>query len=205
VRSHLLLAAAAGLLAILPPTPALGLEPCGSLGNAVDYRTAPRKRVYRIESVHFPEDVETLRRGSTSRHIGKDITFVLRNFPNHPRALIAMAKLAQKEKADPPAGSAFTVACWFDRALRLTPNDPEVYLAYGVALLLQDKPKEAITALEKSDELRAGDANVHYNLGLAYFDLDNYDKSLEHAKKAYELGFPLQGLRNKLESVHRWQ
>jgi tetratricopeptide (TPR) repeat protein len=48
-------------------------------------------------------------------------------------------------------------------------------------------------------------ANMHYNIGLAYFELRDYDKALAHAKKAYEQGFTLPGLRDKLTQAGKWQ
>src|ERR1700682_1722293 len=42
-------------------------------------------------------------------------------------------------------------------------------------------------------------------LGLAYFDLRDYDNALDRARSAYRLGFPLPGLRNKLQEVGKWQ
>ena len=59
--------------------------------------------------------------------------------------------------------------------------------------------------LNKAEELTPRDANVQYNLGLVYFELKDYENSLKHAKIAYDLGFPLKGLREKLESVHEWR
>jgi hypothetical protein len=37
-----------------------------------------------------------------------------------------------------------------------------------------------------------------------YFDMKDYGKAVEYAKKAYDLGFPLAGLRNKLKQAGKW-
>ena len=78
-------------------------------------------------------------------------------------------------------------------------------LCTGFPSLAMTKPKDALEQLQKADELIPNDANVHYNLGLVYFDLKDYGNSLKHAKIAYGLGFPLGGLRSMLESVHEWR
>ncbi|MGZ8254660.1 MAG: ABC transporter permease, partial [Burkholderiaceae bacterium] len=55
-------------------------------------------------------------------------------------------------------------------------------------------------------EMHAGEsATVHYNLGLLYLDLKDYDRSVQHARKAYDLGAPLQGLKNKLAQAGKWR
>jgi hypothetical protein len=38
-----------------------------------------------------------------------------------------------------------------------------------------------------------------------YFDLKDYDKSLEHAQIAYAQGFPLPGLKHKLQKAGKWR
>jgi Tfp pilus assembly protein PilF len=184
------------------------MSACGSLQNAFgpyDYRTATAQQRATVENFHFTRDVETLRRGSTSLRIGADISYTLRAFPNHPRALLAMARLGEKEKTPRPSGADYTVECYFDRALRFTPEDPSVRLLFGTFLLKNGKREAAIEQL-KIAELHAGaNGNVYYNLGLAYFDLKDYGKAREYAKRAHELGFTLPGLKNKLQSVGQWR
>ena len=77
------------------------LEECGVLENAYgpfDYRTAEREAKVLVEERHFPAVVETLTAGSTGS-LAADIDYTLRVFPNHPRALMAMTRLAEREKA----------------------------------------------------------------------------------------------------------
>lgn len=197
------------LLAAFAAGSAHAVDPCGDLERQqglgpYDYRTASQKTRELVEHYHFTESVETLTKGASSVVLGEDISYTLRVFPNHPRALLAMAELARRQKIDPPKGSAYTVACWFDRAIRFRPDDGQVHLAYGIALLRNGERQAAIAQLQKADELLPNDANVHYNLGLAYFDLRDYDQALTHAKKAYALGFPLPGLRQMLERANQW-
>ena len=57
----------------------------------------------------------------------------------------------------------------------------------------------------RPENLSPEDYNTHYNLGLLYFDKKNFAKSKEHAKIAYDQGFPLPGLKNKLTKAGQWE
>ena len=181
---------------------------CGSLENGFgpfDYRTATEKQRETVERYHFTEQVEQLRKGQSTTRIAGDLGYTLRAFPNHPRALAAMAELARREKASQPRGSQYTVSCWFERALRFKPDDGMVRVVYGITLLKAGQRDQAIQELHKADAMLPDNANVNYNLGLAYLDAKDYDKALTHAKRAYELGFPLPGLRDQLKKAGKWQ
>lgn len=169
-----------------------------------DYRTASDKNKRLVEGSHFTRDVETLQRGS-SGSIAGDISYTLSSFPNHPRALVAMMKLGERDKTERPRGARFTIACYFARAVQFAPNDGAVRILYGVYLLRRGEKDAAVDQLQAARELVGDSPNLHYNLGLAYFDMKDYDKALLHAKKAYELGFPLPGLRDKLKQAGKWR
>lgn len=198
------------LLLIALPASAQGYEPCGPLYTPgvygpIDYRkmTAEQKRL--VEGAHFTPNVESLIRGNTSA-IGGDISYTLHAFPNHPRALFAMMKLFERNNGAKPRHSRYTMDCWFNRAMRFQPDDGAVRLLYGIYLSRQDKNKQAIEQLETASRLLGDhDGNAHYNLGLAYVEVGQYDKALIHAHKAYKLGFNLPGLRDKLERAGKWK
>jgi len=186
---------------------AAALEACGELRNSFgpwDYRAAPKAALENVETNHFDTGVEGLAKGVTGS-LGGDLSYTLRVFPNHPRALLAMMRLSFKENREKPRGSIYTVECWFDRAVRFTPNDASVRVLYGVYLIRKGDKNEAVTQLKEAEGLAGDDPNVPYNLGLAYFDLGDYDKALEQAHRAYALGFPLPGLRHKLQEAGRWR
>lgn len=179
---------------------------CGDLQGGYgpfDYRTATPQQKRLVEGTHFLPHTEALTRGETGS-IGADIGYTLRAFPNHPRALNAMMNLATKQRRDPPSGSQYTLACWFDRAIRFSPDDPNVRTLFGIYLARSGKRAEAVEQLQFAEKLAGESANVQYNLGLVYFDLGDYDKSIEYAKKAYASGFPLPGLRDKLKKAGKW-
>jgi hypothetical protein len=206
----------ASLLAAWSSSPlAQGLDPrCGGkLDNAVgpfDYRkhvmfrSDPNDILRNVESNHFSDKVENLQGGITGS-LGEDLNYVLRAFPNHHRALAAVHRLSTKRQSEQIPGLQFTVSCYFERAIALAPDDARVREIYGVHLSKLGKNQAALAQYQAALELGANDANTYYNLGLLYFDAKDYDKSLEYAKKAYAGGFPLRGLREKLQRAGKWR
>jgi tetratricopeptide (TPR) repeat protein len=184
------------------PWPAVNGDGIGPFSYA-DHKARARY-LANVELHHFNQDVRTLRKGQSSAYPGNDLHFVLHRFPNHHPALDAMIRLAAKERKERPAGTPETVECYLYRATVFAPADAVAKGLYGVYLLKLGKRKAALEELTTANELRPDNGNVHYNLGLLYFDEKNYDKAKEHAKRAYELGFPLEGLKKKLQSVGAW-
>lgn len=195
------------LILRLPSAFAQGEAVCGSLENGYgpyDYRTDVDK-LNVVERYHFTPEVEGLLRGKSTIVIGADIAYTLNAFPNHHRALMAMAKLAQKEKTERPKGSRHSMSCWFERAERFRPDDAMVRVIHGLYLIQAGRSGEAIQKLELAARLDNSNPNVHYNLGLAYFNLGQYEKALLGAHRAYAAGFPLPGLRNMLKRAGKWR
>lgn len=181
---------------------------CGNLQNhfgPFDYRTATPNNKNMVERAHFTSKVETLRGGNTSITPGGDLSYTLGVFPNHPRALMAMMKLAEREKKERPRDSAHTMACWLDRAERFQPEDAMVKAIYGIYLSRKGKKQEALTKLDEALALGAPSPNIDYNIGLIYFDLGEFDKSLRSAHRAYAGGFNLPGLKAKLKRAGKWR
>lgn len=170
-----------------------------------DYRTATPQHLHTVESVHFTPKVESLKGGNTTMTAGGDLGYTLNVFPNHHRGLMALIKLAKKEGTNRPREHRYTVECRFDRAERFAPNDAMVKSLHGIYLMQTGQNQEGAIKLEEALEMAGDNANIHYNLGLAYFDLKDYDKALASAHKAYKLGFQFPGLRNKLEKAGKWK
>ena len=166
------------------------------------YDKETRKMVSLIEYNHFNSNVETLTKGQTGYDIMGDLDFVLRHIPNHHRALFSMAKyrLRYKDKLDD-----FSQAeCYFERAIRFSPRDVivrQVYATYlhraGKLGKAEEKYKEVLKASPNASE-------VHYNLGLLYFNQGKHDLALSHGRQAYELKYPLQGLKKMLKNAGVW-
>lgn len=180
---------------------------CGVLRNSYgpfDYRSATPRQIQLVEDYHFTPEVEMLKHGKSGLSIGGDIDYTLRAFPNHYRALVAMMNLGFKVKKSPPPGAQWPVECYFDRAIRFKPDDAQVYTIYGIYMFRRGKTTDAITQFEMAAKLGDDSGNLHYNAGLAYFELGDYDNAVAHAKKAVELGFSLPGLRDKLTKIGKW-
>lgn len=194
-----------GFLAFLPSRADVNDYVCGPIQNAYgpyDYRS-DKDKLQIVEFHHLtPQVVSLVSRPSGGN--GADLDYTLRAFPNHPVALMTMAKLGEKEKTAKPAGARYTVECYFQRALRFRNDDAIVRVLYASYLSKAGKRVEALSQLNEAARLGIDSANANYNMGLIFYDLKEYEKALYHAQEAYRLGFPLPGLRDKLKRVGKW-
>jgi tetratricopeptide (TPR) repeat protein len=200
----------AAVLAITGNTASANDLACGALTSSFgpfDYRTIPPEPKHLVEIGHFTSDVESLRRGTTARLPGGDLDYTLRAIPNHHRALMALSRYSVQRKSPRPPGMSWTIDCYFDRAMRWAPDDAFPPLLFGLHLLRTGRHDDARVQLERAEALgkELQDANLYYNLGLGYLDLKDHDKALHFAKRAYAAGFPLLGLRQRLEKEGAWK
>lgn len=158
-----------------------------------------------VEGGHFTAEVKNLISGSTGS-IGGDIRYTLRAFPNHYPALIAIAKFRLRNKsADRQRDQMYSVECFFDRAMRFRPSDVTVRTIYANYLhRLGGRQGDAMEQYQAAADLEPENATVNYNLGLMYLKEKDYEQAIVYAKIAYELDFPLPGLRNKLVKTGKW-
>lgn len=183
---------------------------CGSLQNPAygpfDYRTATPYQRNLVESNHFTPEVERLISKKTGE-FGHDIGYTLRAFPNHPRALVAMQQLGEKEKTDQPRGAPYSVECFFERAMRFQPRDPLIRLLYANYLIARGRMVEAEKHMAYVAEISAADEDAFslYNLGMLYFDIKKYDLARKYAQQAAALGLPRDGLKRRLQDVNQWE
>lgn len=202
-----LLAVLATILSMNGTATAQGCGPIGRGGigtfGPFDYRTERNSNLTVVEEYHFTPEVENLIKGNTGT-IGGDLSYTLVTFPNHHRALIAMMRLGEKQKTPQPAGSRYSVECWFERAVRFRPDDVIVRMIYSTYLNRHGRLADANRELKEAANYAKDDAFAHYNIGLHYFDLKNYDQALAEAHKASALGFTPTALRDKLISVGKW-
>jgi tetratricopeptide (TPR) repeat protein len=181
---------------------------CGNLaapGTQIYDYTNPedKKMLATVEAFHFTSDVENLRAGATGT-IGADLNYTLLMFPNHHRALAAMGTLAHREKILKPKGAQFSIECFFDRAIRFKPNDAMVRMVYATYLLQAAQTDRATEQYRVAVDLQPEDPTINYNLGLLYMKKKDYAQAKTYAKKAYDLGFPLPGLKNQLIQAGKW-
>jgi len=169
-----------------------------------DYRIATDEQKRLVEGTHFTPSVQALRAATTGT-LGSDIAYTLGAFPNHPRALLAMSNLALRNKVAKPAGSKWSVTCYFDRAIRFQPDDSLVRLVYGMHLIRSGEKDAARVQLGIAEQNPIETGNFHYNLGLAFLDAGDADRALTHAWQASALGYELPGLRRRLEKIGKWR
>ena len=116
-----------------------------------------------------------------------------------------MFRLGDIEKTEKPSGSRYTVECWFERAIRFRGDDQVVRMIYSKFLSSKARKPEALAQLQVVKTLAKDNPFTHYNLGLLFFDLNEYEESLGAAHRAYELGFLQPELRNKLQAANKWR
>lgn len=180
---------------------------CGELKNhygPYDYRMRGQVDLEVVERAHFTADVEAGIKGNTS-YLGDDLSYTLLAIPNHLRALATLSRLSQRSKSHKLPNMRYAVECYFDRAIRFAPDDSAVRALYGSHLFARGRSDDALKMLTGAVELNPTDPTINYNIGLVYFDRKDYSAAMRHARVAYDLGFPLEGLKNKLAKVGKWE
>lgn len=201
-----LLAVALCAAANVPAQESITMD-CGALRNhygPFDYTNADHyaNNLPVVERRHFTLEVEALVRGETGS-IELDLNYTLRTFPNHHRALYAVAKL-QLRSGFRRMRDYLTADCYFDRAMRFKPDDAKVRMLYGLYLHKKGNFDEAMLRYKEALVAVPDDIELHYNIGLLYCDLKDYPAAIPHAQTAYAAGYPLPGLRNRLIKAGAW-
>lgn len=175
-----------------------------NFNRPIDYTSsqAEAANINLVERFHFNSKVSALISGLTAP-LPMDIAYTLRQIPNHYGALNAMARyqLKNPRRAD---AEYLTAECYFERAFAFRPEDGTLHLLYGVYLHQKKDYRQALAAYERAQSLKLDSSELAYDMGLLYFDMGEYKQSREYALKAYEAGFPLQGLKKKLAAAGQW-
>ena len=127
--------------------------------------------------------------------------FILGYYPNHPQALFALSELCLKWK-HPTCD--LKAEQWLQKAIERNPEAAQSYVVQAMHLHRKNKLDAAVKVYKRAIELAPNSVNAHYNLGLAYADLKQYDLANLHAQKSLALGANLPGLRARLEKVGKW-
>jgi tetratricopeptide (TPR) repeat protein len=127
----------------------------------------------------------------TARNINKDHSW-------YPEIYIDMAKV-HFEMGDKKAG--------FDTLrglLKTHKNNSLSYTALAYYLKRNGDAKAALKVLKQAPEnLQAESAELNYFLGWYSLDAGQADEAVQYATRAYQLGYPVPGLRNKLRAQGR--
>ena len=180
-------------------------EDCGDpFVNGVgpwDYRNADARsdpqKIPVVERYHFAPEVEQLEKGQSLTDLAGDLDYVLRAVPNHHRALYAISRYERQQGR--LSAEWRSAECYFERALTFTPDDGVVMMLFGIHWAVRGEHGNAVQSYDNAVKIIPDSAELHYNLGLSLFEIGEYEKSRDAAVKAYAGGYPLQGLRNKLE------
>ncbi len=203
VRAILIsLVLASGTCAYAQPLP----PECGSLGThfgPFDY-TTDRSKLPVVEGNHFTPAVEHLIRGVTGS-LGGELTYTLKAFPNHHRALVSASRYAERLKTDQPTGLEYSVTCFYLRALTFRPKDLVVRMLYAQHLVKGGQRAEALAQLEVVRAAETDNPLTHYNLGLLYAELGELELALAQAHKALALGVPGGELVRQLTAKGAWR
>lgn len=181
------------------------LNPCGSLRNnygPFDYRT-DRQQLPVVENYHFTPEMEALS-PNTKGELGAQFDYTLHAFPNHHRALVAMVRLAERQKTDKPRKAKYPVECYFERGIRFRPDDVIVRMLFVDYLIKHRMHERALGQLAAAAPLAGDSALTHFNLGLLYFSLEKHDHAREHAQRALALGYTRTDLVDKLTARGAW-
>lgn len=186
-------------------------HPCGNPFRnhygPFDYRSATSESKVMVERIHFTPGIEMMNKPGTTtmRNMAQDVAYTLHVFPNHHRALITFARLAERHQSDPPPGASRTVECYFDRAVRFRPDDTVARLLYVQYLDKKQRRTDALNQLELAAASVKDNPLTHYNLGLMYLDLGVPEKALHHAHQAQALGWPKTDLMDRLKAGGNWR
>jgi hypothetical protein len=171
--------------------------------NGEDYRRPTPHLLGMVERAHFPASVETLVKTKKGT-FGGDLDYTLFAYPNHPRALLTLIRLGEREKKDPPVGASYTIDCFFRRALMFFPDDAVVRVIYATYLAKQQRREDAIAQLETAAVATKDNPLMQYNVGLVYMDLKEFDRALRMAHRVIALDAPPGALKQQLEAAGRW-
>lgn len=182
-------------------------HPCGPIRTPghygpYDYNTN-RDKLGVVEWYHFRPQVAALIKPMFSS-FGADISYTLKAFPNHHRALETLIRLYDREPGAAPRESAFTYDCWFERAMRWRPDDLVARLLWASFLIKTKRPEMATAELAYADATSGEDGFSHHNIGLLYARMGAFDQALVQAHRAQALGFVRDDLRDILVKAGRW-
>ena len=173
----------------------------------------PQGNVKLVENVHLTKKMQSLETGNTGGGISgflQDVDYTFRRIPNHPKALDMISRFQIRHGGKIPrmgnwVGSwTRSAECYFERAIQFTPREPVLHMLYGIHLHRSGRLTDAEKQYLTSADLSPDSIELHYSIGLLYFELGKFDLAVQHAKKAYEGGYPLPALREKLKKVGKW-
>lgn len=180
-----------------------------SSANTHDYRAAamglgaaPYLRA--AEKAHLTPQVLNLIHGQTTTYPGGDLEYVLLRFPNHPRALVAMTRLFERTPTRRPQTVSMDIECFYARALQFFADDTVVRTMFADYLARQGQQPRALQQLAFATKYAGDNPMSHYNIGLVYLQMKEFDLALSQAHRAAALGDDRDGLKRALVQAGKW-
>lgn len=91
-------------------------------------------------------------------------------------------------------------------AVSKAPEKLPAYIMSAEIFMKSGRNQEALDMLLQGQrKANTESAELHYFLGHVYLRLNNFEKAKKHGKRAYELGYPLPGLKRMLQSKNLWK
>jgi tetratricopeptide (TPR) repeat protein len=119
--------------------------------------------------------------------------------PIYPDIVIGLARVKEQ------LGNTAEAIKLLENVIESHPDRADLYGALAIIQRRNGKREEARATLLKGDKALDGkSAELSYNLGLISLELNDPDGAVTYAKRAYDLGYPLPGLKNKLRRMGRW-
>ncbi len=113
----------------------------------------------------------------------KELEYVLRIFPNHPRALNMMELMAKLTKS--PA----LAVPWYEKALKSYPYYSIIHANYGNYLININRIDSGIEEVQQAIKINPKYAKAYIYLARAYREMGKSELAASNAEKAKELGF----------------
>ena len=167
-------------------------------------------RYWEIDKIHTDQAVPILsKRGRITQgdlqYAGNQLDYTLRAIPNDPKALKLMVDYDRMRRSNPTLVSPIPLPeCYFQRALEFRADQEHISLIFGVYLHQIKQYTTAIAQFKRAIALNDKATEAYYNLALSLIASGDIKGAVPYAKKAYELGFPLPGLREKLRRKGVW-
>lgn len=193
--------------ALAQVSPAICGNPFENHFGPWDYRTARRADIEIVEKAHFTPGVEsmTVPKNTMRRDMAQDVSYTLKVFPNHHRALLTMVRLGEKYGDPPPGTRGMSIDCYFDRAIRFRPDDNVARSLYAQFLGKNNRKDEAMKHLEFALKQAEDKPISQYTIGTVFLELGEFDRALLQAHKAREMGVEWPELEQALKAAGRWK
>ena len=136
--------------------------------------------------------------GSSSRGLARTNERVLTSRLGRDAEIRKYVELVQAGRADAAqiamlgntladAGALPAAAAYYQEALRLDPENADLWVNFGTIQRRSNQSKAAISAYQQAVSIDANHAVAHYNLGASYHDLDKYEDALKEYMAAFIL------------------